>query len=77
MNKQLITDLVKQATVEVPHERQWDAMSSVFDKHKFAELIVKECGILADMYQREVKLGTINSLNTTCYEFITKHFGIE
>jgi len=37
-----IKELIEQAYVEVPHERDWDATSSVFDKEKFAELIMRE-----------------------------------
>lgn len=38
-----IKELAEQSYVEVPHERDWDATSKIFDKEKFAELIVKEC----------------------------------
>ena len=43
----------------------------------FAEIIIKECGILADQYNFEKNAGTINPLKTTAYEFITQHFGIK
>ena len=33
-----ILELIEQAYVEVPHERDWDATSKVFDKEKFAKL---------------------------------------
>lgn len=38
----IIKDLIEQSHVEVPHERDWDATSFVFDKQKFAELIVQK-----------------------------------
>ena len=42
MNKR-IAELISEAYIKVPHERDWDATSTVFDKQKFAELIIKEC----------------------------------
>jgi hypothetical protein len=42
MNK-LLNKLVEQSYDTVPHERDWDATSQVFNKEKFAELIIKEC----------------------------------
>jgi hypothetical protein len=59
-----IKELIKLSYVEVPHERIWDAMSSVFDKEKFAELIIQECinvisqnsdPFVATPYSREIK----------------------
>lgn len=44
---------------------------------KLIELVIRECGILADMYNYQVKQKDINPLKTTAYEFINKHFGIE
>jgi hypothetical protein len=41
--KILLQELAAAATIEVPHERDWDQVSHVFNKEKFAELIVKEC----------------------------------
>ena len=41
MNKR-IKELIEKSYDIVPHERDWDATSSVFNKEKFAELIVKE-----------------------------------
>ena len=38
-----IKELIKQSYDEVPHERDWDATSSMFNKEKFAELIIQEC----------------------------------
>ena len=38
-----IEEIIQQSYVEVSHERDWDATSKVFDKNKFAELLIKEC----------------------------------
>ena len=46
---QKIEELINQATVEIPHEREWDKTTTYFDKLKFAELIVRECADAADM----------------------------
>ena len=43
----VIDELIRKATVEVPHERQWDATIQVFDKKLFAELLIKECARVA------------------------------
>jgi hypothetical protein len=37
-----IKKLIKQSYDEVPHERDWDATVSVFNKEKFAALIIQE-----------------------------------
>lgn len=34
--------LIEQSYDQVPHERDWDATSSVFNKEKFADLLLKE-----------------------------------
>jgi hypothetical protein len=39
----LIKELIEQSYDEVPHERDWDATTTVFNKEKFAELIILEC----------------------------------
>lgn len=46
-------------------------------RQRFAKLLIKECGILAGMYNYEKAKGTIDPMITTEYDFITKHFGIE
>ena len=40
--KDRIDELMDQSYVEYPHERDWDATTLVFDKRKFAELIVQK-----------------------------------
>ena len=39
---QVINRLIEQAYDEVPHERDWDAVSRVFNKEKFAKLLIKD-----------------------------------
>lgn len=41
MNKR-IEELIKQSYDTVPHERDWDATSHVFNKEKFAKLLIEE-----------------------------------
>lgn len=73
---QKIKELIKLSYVEVPHERDWDAMSSVFNKEKFAELIVRECCNVCERLQ-----DSLDRQNwPTPYECavgIKEHFGIE
>lgn len=38
-----IKQLIDQSYDEVPHERDWDAVTRIFNQEKFAELIVREC----------------------------------
>jgi len=50
------------------------------DEQKFAELIVKECGLLADQYQFEKNTPNplrVKRLDLVPSEFIKKHFGVE
>jgi len=50
------------------------------DLEKFAELIVKECGLLADQYQFEKNTPNplrVKRLDLVPSEFIKKHFGVE
>lgn len=55
MNKR-INELAEQAYVEVPHERDWDATSQIFDKEKFAELIINQCMYVGRLAQIENKI---------------------
>ena len=80
MNNQ-IRSLIKEATITIPRERDWDATSTFFDKVKFAELIIKECASVANyhsdghvkdqfgrkMFQYHVDIG----------KEITDYFGVE
>jgi hypothetical protein len=60
-----IQELIEQSYDEVPHERDWDAVTMVFNKEKFAELIVKECAELCDINDREQG------------DILREHFGVE
>lgn len=63
-----IKELIERSYVEVPHERDWDATSKIFDKELFAELIIKECCEVADeSEQSDFKVS----------KFIKLHFDIE
>ena len=68
MNKQLIADLIKQATVEVPHERQWDATTPKFDQDKFAELLIRKCALLAGEAEENEGRST--------YHVVLDYFGL-
>lgn len=65
----VIDKLIRKATVEVPHERQWDATIQVFDKKLFAELLLAEgCRVMeeADSFYGEWMAKVLK-----------QHFGIE
>jgi len=61
-----IKELIKQAT-----ECYSNGQERTFDKEKFAELIVKECGVaLSPMLRDMISRGQ-------AVELIKKHFGVE
>ena len=67
----VIDELIRKATVEVPHERQWDATIQMFDKKLFAELLIKECARVAgDAEENEKEQRSM-------FYVITEHFGVE
>ena len=64
-----IKELIKQATTIEEHG--WGASYDNFDKEKFAELIVRECGVaLSPMLRDMVSRGQ-------AYDMINRHFGVE
>jgi hypothetical protein len=73
MNERII-ELAKQATsiVESPPNREgWTSSYAYFDKEKFAELFVRECGVaLSPMLRDMVSRGQ-------AYDLIKQHFGVE
>jgi hypothetical protein len=71
VNKQLIADLIKQATVEVPHERQCDATTSRFDQDKFAELLIRKCALLAGEAEENEREGR------STYHVVLDYFGLQ
>ena len=81
MNERL-QELAEQAGLKVESwmtnpPKPFQVLGSTEQFEKFAELIVRECGILADQYNFEKNRGTINPLKTTAYEFIKQQFGVE
>ena len=66
---QKIEELIKQATIEIPHEREWDTTTTYFDKLKFAELIVKKCADAADM--------AWNARCQYCGDYVVEQLGYE
>jgi hypothetical protein len=61
-----IKELIKQAT-----ECYSNGQERTFDKEKFAELIVRECGVaLSPMLRDMVSRGQ-------AYDLIKQHFGVE
>lgn len=67
MNKR-INELIEQSYDEVPHERDWDATTKVFNKRKFAELIIRECADAGDM-AHEARCDYIG-------DYIVEHFDL-
>jgi hypothetical protein len=66
-----IRELAEQATSHMPGHPPYDGLTfDVFDKEKFAELIVRECAGLMD--GRRVEYG-----NCKDGRVILKHFGVE
>jgi len=64
-----IKELVKQATTIEEHK--WGVSYDNFDKEKFAELIVRECGVaLSPMLRDMISRGQ-------AFDLIKKHFGVE
>lgn len=76
-----INELIKQSYVEVPHERDWNATSSVFNKEKFAELIIQECIRQVEQATASpfISLDDANRMShfvAVTKKKITKHFGV-
>jgi len=79
-----IQELIKQSYDEVPHERDWDATSSVFNKEKFAGLIIQEC-VNTIQSRAPGQLGKAGEGWTNGYDdglktgafLIKQHFGIK
>ena len=70
MNKR-IKELAEQATTRVNAVPNESMAYTYFDTEKFAELIVKECGVaLSPMLRDMVSRGQ-------AFDLIKKHFGVE
>jgi uncharacterized protein YutE (UPF0331/DUF86 family) len=73
-----IQELIAASYDEVPHERDWDATTSVFNKEKFAELIVQECAsICEEMATKCAGLPGDGALAKDCANYIRQDFGVE
>lgn len=72
-----IRELERQATSHMPGRPPYDGLPfAVFDKKKFAELIVREC---ADLFPN-VYVSIENDYGHTpviASDYIKKHFGVE
>ncbi len=76
-----IQALIEEAWITIPHERDWDATSTFFDKVKFAELIVRECvSLRTELSQFDGSTaygdGYENGLKDLA-ETIKEHFGVD
>lgn len=71
MNKQIIEELAKQAGFKVDWQHQDVQAIKMTRFEKFAELIVRECGVaLSPMLRDVVSRGQ-------AYDLIKQHFGVE
>ena len=71
---QRIRELIEKSYDIVPHERDWDATSRVFNKEKFAELIVRECiGMVLPYNEDDPSAEKLYELA----DAIGEHFGVE
>ena len=83
--KKRIKELAEQSYDEIPHERDWDATSSVFNKEMFAEMIVKEC--IEKIETHRIPVGNSPAGELACEwtydalkcvrDEIKEHFGIK
>lgn len=71
---QRIKELIKQADEKFSCEYNGDY--TVFNKEKFAELIVKECADLVDGYTYPVQTQS-HTIYHIASETIKEHFGVE
>ena len=74
-----IKELIKQATTIEEHK--WGVSYDNFDKEKFAELIVKECALVAKTLphtpERHWVQDSVTYIPVHCEQNILKHFGVE
>lgn len=69
MNERLAT-LIDLAYDEVCHERDWDAMSSVFNKEKFTRLLLDECFTVLTPYLDDQFIDDVRAE-------LNEHFGVK
>ena len=76
MNKR-IQELINQSYDTVPHERDWDATSQIFNKEKFSKLLIKECLLqVADVRIENDFEPIADAALVKVINGINKHFGI-
>ena len=73
MNKR-IRELINEATSFKEGDTEGKYDIEVFDKEKFAELIVRECANMAESFHHHQYDFTGN---LELHEFIKEHFGVE
>lgn len=74
-----IKELINQATTVEHGVIQPRTVATVyhFDKEKFAELIVRECGYHADVFESLGCPVDMDPTETKPSDYIKKHFGVE
>lgn len=70
-----IRDLIERAYDIVPHERDWDTTTSVFNKEKFAFLIIQDCIEIVEPCKCGCGEEDVNA-NIIIHD-IKEHFGIK
>jgi len=80
MNEQLIKDLARKAGLIAPYGSDREGLRD-FDYRMFAELIVKECALVAKTLphtpERHWVQDSVTYIPVHCEQNILKHFGVE
>ena len=71
MNERM-RELEKQSVYYNEEEETWE-----FDRTKFAQLIVRECGYYADVFESLGCPVDMDPTETKPSDYIKKHFGVE
>ena len=74
---QRIRELINEATCFKEGDTEGKYDIEVFDKEKFAELIVKECANIAEDIQTFYDKNNDSVVNTEIWTMIKLHFGVE
>ena len=78
MNERIKELIDKATTIE---EHGWGASYENFDREKFAELIVRECALVAKTLphtpERHWVTDSVTYIPVHCEQNILKHFGVE
>jgi hypothetical protein len=73
-----IRELEKQATSHMPGHPPYDGLTfDVFDKEKFAELIVRECAMLVEGFILEQEVALDDYQEYEASAVLKEHFGVE